>query len=134
MTHVKLRLAAFIVSFGPAVLLMSALPEAPVQPPALQAVLVGACVGGAPTEAARSCRGTPLGKGWCAKLACATGDCSANWKSVTSASCASRCVSPSWNCCGWRINTNEDCKCVDADAEPDGDNCGPCKKDYLAAW
>ena len=30
MTHVKLRLAAFIVSFGPAVLLMSALPEAPV--------------------------------------------------------------------------------------------------------
>ena len=135
MIHAQMRLWAFAACFGPSLFLMSALPVASVKPPAvLEAVVIGGVGGDDGSPPAASCRGTPLGKGWCPKLKCTSGDCSANWKSIASGRCSSKCAAPAWNCCGWRINTNEDCTCVDSEAEPEGYNCGPCDKKYLIEW
>lgn len=134
MTHTHRRLLAFVFCFAPALFLMSALPVAPVGPPtSLQAVVIGG-LGSDDAPAAASCSGAPLGKGWCAKLKCSNGTCSANWKSISSARCTNTCISPAWNCCGWRVNTNKDCRCVDGEPEPENYSCGPCDKKYLIEW
>jgi len=122
------RLAAFLVTFGPALLLMSARPATSESSfPVLQATVIGQGLNEG-SMLLTQCGGTPLGKGWCGKLTCSSGNCSASWSPITNSRCEAGCISPSWSCCGWQINTSNDCGCVDDNPEPSNYSCGPCAK------
>lgn len=125
------RLAAFMVTFGPALLLMSARPaHREASPNILEATIV---TSERPSASAsfeqQSCGGSAIGKGWCSRLGCSDGGCSASWSPIPNSRCQTRCTKPSWHCCGWSINTSTDCGCVSQAPEPVSYQCGPCAKD-----
>ena len=80
------------------------------------------------------CEGTNHGKGHCPDLTCGSLKCAGNWYSFAYDWCRDRCAQSN-NCCGWAVDTSDDCACVvDANAEPTSYSCAPCNKSKCHPW